>query len=40
MKYLAIPTSFLVNKDGKIVDKWIGTRDKAFFGATVEKYLE
>ena len=36
----AIPTSFLVNKDGKIVDKWIGTRDKAFFESTVNKYLD
>lgn len=36
----AIPTSFLVNKDGKIVDKWIGMRDKAFFESTVTKYLD
>ncbi len=36
----AIPTSFLVNKDGKIVDKWIGTRDKAFFESTIKKYLD
>ncbi len=36
----AIPTSFLVNKDGKIVDKWIGTRDRAFFEATVKNYLD
>jgi thiol-disulfide isomerase/thioredoxin len=36
----AIPTSFLVDKDGKIVDKWVGTRDKAFFESTVSKYLD
>ncbi len=36
----AIPTSFLVNRDGKIVDKWIGTRNKAFFESTVKKYLD
>lgn len=36
----AIPTSFLINKDGKIVDKWIGMRDKAFFESTVAKYLD
>ena len=36
----AIPTSFLVNKDGQIVEKWIGVRDKAFFESTVKKYLD
>ena len=36
----AIPTTFVVNKDGKIVDKWIGTRDKAFFESSVRKYLD
>ncbi len=36
----AIPTSFLVNKDGQIVQKWIGVRSKAFFESTVEKYLD
>ncbi len=36
----AIPTSFLVDKNGKIVDKWIGTRDKAFFESTVKKYID
>ncbi len=36
----AIPTSFLINKDGKIVDKWIGMRDKSFFESTVTKYLD
>ncbi len=36
----AIPTSFIVNKSGKIVQKWVGLRDKAFFESTVKKYLE
>ncbi len=36
----AIPTSFLVNKDGQIVKKWIGVRDKNFFESTVSKYLD
>lgn len=36
----AIPTSFLINKDGQIAQKWIGVRDKSFFKSTVEKYLD
>jgi cytochrome c biogenesis protein CcmG/thiol:disulfide interchange protein DsbE len=36
----AIPTSFFVDKNGKIIDKWIGTRDKAFFESTVKKYID
>ncbi|MGO9481277.1 MAG: TlpA family protein disulfide reductase [Candidatus Kryptoniota bacterium] len=36
----AIPTSFIVDKDGKIVAKWIGSRDKAFFESTVKKYVD
>ncbi len=36
----AIPTSFLVNKDGQIVEKWIGVRDRAFFESTVKKHLD
>jgi peroxiredoxin len=36
----AIPTSFLVDKNGKIVDKWIGVRDKAFLESIVKKYLD
>jgi len=36
----AIPTSFLVDKTGKIVDKWVGTRGKAFFESTVKKYID
>ncbi len=36
----AIPTSFLVNKDGQVVEKWIGVRDKKFFESTVAKYLD
>ncbi len=35
----AIPTSFLVNKEGQIAEKWIGVRDRAFFESTVRKYL-
>ncbi|HUI29937.1 MAG TPA: TlpA disulfide reductase family protein [Candidatus Acidoferrales bacterium] len=36
----AIPTSFLVDKNGKIVDKWIGMRDKEFLESTAKKYLD
>lgn len=36
----AIPTSFIVNKDGKIVDKWVGERGKGYFEATVRKFLD
>ncbi len=36
----AIPTSFLIDSNGKIVDKWIGVRNKAFFESTVNKYLD
>jgi len=36
----AIPTSFLVDKNGKIVDKWVGMRNKAFFESTVKRYLD
>lgn len=36
----ALPTSFLVDKNGKIVDKWVGMRDKAFLESTVSKYLD
>lgn len=36
----AIPTSFLVNKDGKIVKTWVGLRDKSYFEATVKKYID
>lgn len=36
----AIPTSFLVNKDGKIVKKWIGLRGKSFFESTVRDALD
>lgn len=36
----AIPTSFIVNKEGQIVDKWVGERGKAFFETTVKKYLD
>lgn len=36
----AIPTSFIVNKAGKIVKTWVGLRDKAFFESTVKKYLD
>ncbi len=35
----AIPTSFIVNKDGKIVEKWVGLRDKKFFESTVRQHL-
>ena len=36
----AIPTSFIVNKDGKIVDQWVGLRNKSFFESAVKKYLD
>lgn len=36
----AIPTSFLVNKDGKIVEKWVGLRGKSFFESTVRQHLD
>lgn len=36
----AIPTSFIVNKGGKVVKTWVGLRDKAFFESAVKKYLE
>lgn len=36
----AIPTSFLINKDGQIAQKWIGVRNKAFFESTVKKYVD
>ncbi len=36
----AIPTSFLVDKNGKIVDKWVGIRNKAFLESTIKKYLD
>lgn len=36
----AIPTSFLVDKKGRIVKKWIGMRNKSFFESTVKKYLD
>ncbi len=36
----AIPTSFIVSKNGQIVDKWIGERDKAFFESTISKFLD
>jgi len=35
----AIPTSFLIDKNGKIVEKWLGARDKTFFQSTIAKYL-
>ncbi|MCL4540560.1 MAG: TlpA family protein disulfide reductase [Bacteroidetes bacterium] len=36
----AIPTSFLVGKDGKIVKQWVGEKDRAFFESVVKKYLD
>jgi len=36
----AIPTSFILDKSGHIVQKWVGVRDKAFFEAAVTKYLD
>ncbi len=36
----AIPTSFLVDKAGKIVEKWVGMRDRAFLETTIGKYLD
>ncbi len=36
----AIPTSFIVNKDGKIVKKWVGLRGKSFFESTVKSALD
>ncbi len=36
----AIPTSFIVNKAGKIVDQWVGLRNKSFFESTIKKYLD
>lgn len=36
----AIPTSFLVNKDGKIIKKWVGLRGKSFFESTVKSALD
>jgi thiol-disulfide isomerase/thioredoxin len=36
----AIPTSFLVDKNGRIVDKWIGVRNKSFLESTLKKYLD
>ncbi len=36
----AIPTSFLVNKQGKIVKKWVGLKGKSFFEATVKSALD
>ena len=36
----AIPTSFLVDKTGKIVDKWVGMRNKAFLESTIKRYLD
>jgi len=36
----AIPTSFLIGKNGKVIDKWIGMRDKAFFESTIKRYLD
>jgi len=36
----ALPTSFLIDKDGKIVEKWIGIRNKTFLDATVKRYVD
>jgi cytochrome c biogenesis protein CcmG/thiol:disulfide interchange protein DsbE len=36
----ALPTSFLVNKEGKIVEKWVGSRNDAFFKSKVNKYVD
>ena len=36
----AIPTSFLVNKDWKIVEKWVGLRGKTYFESTVRQHLD
>ncbi len=36
----AIPTSFIVGKDGKILKSWVGERDREFFETTVKKYLD
>ena len=36
----AIPTSFIIDKDGKIVDQWVGLRDRSFFESTIRKYLD
>jgi cytochrome c biogenesis protein CcmG/thiol:disulfide interchange protein DsbE len=35
----AYPTTFLVNKEGKIVSQWIGARPKEFFVSEIEKFL-
>ncbi|MBM4166048.1 MAG: TlpA family protein disulfide reductase [Ignavibacteria bacterium] len=35
----AYPTTFLLNKDGKIVSQWIGARPKEFFLSEIEKFL-
>lgn len=36
----AIPTSFIVNKRGQIVRKWVGERGKSFWEYTIKKYLD
>jgi peroxiredoxin len=35
-----IPTSFIVDKDGKIAQRWVGMRDKTFLESEVKKYID
>ena len=34
-----VPTTYIINKEGKIVETLVGSRDKATFMATINKYL-
>lgn len=34
-----VPTTYIIDKDGKIVETLVGSRDKATFLATINKYL-
>jgi len=36
----AYPTTFLVNKDRKIVSQWLGVRSKEFLTAEIQKFLQ
>ncbi|HEY9164642.1 MAG TPA: TlpA disulfide reductase family protein [Candidatus Kryptonia bacterium] len=35
-----IPTSFIVDKDGKIATRWLGERDKTYLESTIKKFLD
>ena len=36
----AYPTTFILSKDRTILSQWVGLRDKEFFTAELQKYLQ